>query len=105
LTVTLSGSHFAPQETDHNTLLIIDWMGQKASVEVVEKGKIPASPRNQVLCTQFSCLYPVLSELLCLYTRKSNEESDNAVSAQHIHKANKVTNDGRYRNNLIHSYI
>jgi hypothetical protein len=73
LTFAFSGSHFAPQETDHNTLFITDWMGQKASVEHAEKRKIPASPRNQILITQFSCLYHVLSEISCLHTIKNNE--------------------------------
>jgi hypothetical protein len=74
LTFTFSGSHFVPQGTDHHTLLIADWMGQKASVEAVEKRNIPASLGNQILITQFSCLYHVLSEIPCLHTNKNNEE-------------------------------
>jgi len=49
-------------------------MGQKASVEAVEKKKITAFSRNHVLNTKFFCLYPVLSEQPCLHTSKNNEE-------------------------------
>jgi len=79
-------------------------MGQKASVETVEKRKNPASPRNQALMPSFPAYtmywasYPASTQVKIM--RNTRMQYQYSVSIKPV-QLPIYKYDGHYRNNLL----